>query len=318
MNKEIKVKINNYLKTRGLFFFTLFFIINLLAYLNINNLFIDILSHFRLQYLLVCTMFLVMFVYLTFEDKKFIFTGLVCLLLTAVNGFGIRSYIGAADFTQEGESIKIGLFNVLTQNTNYEKLLEQIQIRTPDIIILQEVDETWLDNIKQLKSDYPYIKELSRYDNFGIALYSKLPLKSAKIEYWTDAEVPVIHAVYADDIEIYGIHTLPPVSKKYFETRNEMLKKINELALKQKIIICGDLNTTIYSPAYRNFISSTNLNDAQIKAKNIYGTWNSRHFPIFRIPLEHILFSENLYLKSFSIGEDFGSDHLPIFTEIGW
>lgn len=319
MTKETKVKLDNYLKTRGLFFFVIFLTINILAYLNIINLFIDIISHFRLQYLLISIIFFIIFIYVTFSDKRFITAILASILLIGMNFYGIHNYIGKKMFANSEQNIKLGLFNVLTQNKNYEKFLNEVKTHNPDIIILQEVDDSWLENIKELKSEYSYNNKLPRDDNFGIALFSKVPLKFCLIEFWTDLDIPVIHAMTTNDIEIYGIHTLPPTGEKYFQIRNEMLEKISTLNRNKntKLIISGDLNTTIYSPAYRKYIKSVELNDAQIFSKNIKGTWNSAHFPIFRIPLEHILFSKNLKLNNFSIGKNFGSDHLPVFAEIG-
>jgi len=318
MNSKFKEKFNNYLKTRGIFFFIIFIAINLIAYLNIINLFVDIFSHFRLQYLFISTVFFVIFIYLSFQNRKFIITALIALLLIGINIVGIRNYIGNKITSEPIQTVKLGLFNVLTSNTNYSKFLEQINKNTPDILILQEVNHNWLNGIEELKTIYPHTIEHPRDDNFGIALYSKKSLKKYEIEYWTEAEVPIIHAITDDGIEIFGIHTLPPIDKKYFSIRNSMLKKISHLSNREKIIICGDFNTTIYSPAYKKFISKSRLNDAQICAKNIQGTWNTRYFAIFRIPLEHILYSNNFKLKSFSIGQNFGSDHLPIFAEIGW
>lgn len=319
MYRNFENKIKNYLKTRGLIFFTIFVIINILAYLNISNLFIDICSHFRLQYLLTSIIFLVIFIYVGARDKKFIILICLTIFLTLFNTYGIRHYFGHPEYSYNSEqSIKIGLFNVLTQNTNYNKLLEQIKLNDPDIVILQEVNDEWLEQLKLIKSNYPYYIENSRDDNFGIALYSKIPLKTSQIEYWTAAEVPVIHAVLTDNIELYGVHTLPPVTKDYFNTRNEMLKKLNDISQTSNngVIICGDLNTTIYSLAYKRFISSKNLKDSQMNAKNISGTWNTRFLPLLRIPLEHILYSTNFNLKDFYIGKDFGSDHLPVFATI--
>lgn len=243
---------------------------------------------------------------------------MVSFLLILINAYGIRHYIGTPELNPNPtQNISIGLFNVLTSNDNYQQLIKQIENEHPKVVILQEIDEKWIDNTTELKTNYPYILQHPREDNFGIAIYSKIPFKSSEIEYWTEAEVPVIHAALINDIEIYGIHTLPPVNENYFKIRNKMLKQINEISDK-KVIICGDLNTTVYSPSYKKFVGAANLQDAQIAAKNVSGTWNTRHFPLFRIPLEHILYSEHFSFKNFYIGKNFGSDHLPIFATIEW
>ncbi len=79
MDNEFIEKFNSYLKTRGLFFFIIFLIINLIAYINKINIFVDILSHFRLQYLFAAIIFFIMFLYLLFSAEKIYSTLVNCI-----------------------------------------------------------------------------------------------------------------------------------------------------------------------------------------------------------------------------------------------
>ena len=319
----MKSKIDNYLKTRGLFFFIVFIFFNIAGLLPLENIAIDIFSHFKFQYILINIFFLFLFVYLSFQNRKFLICSFVSLILICFNFAEVTVYLGKSDIVQSDGSIKIALFNVLTKNNKYNQLKLIINEQKPDIIILQEVDDVWLENIKELKNDYPYFLEYSRLDNFGIALYSKFPLRNSKIETWTDYEVPVITAEIKSNgniLKIYGVHTLPPTGNEYFRVRNEMLSKINELFSNNKypLIIAGDLNTSAYSISYKKYIKSSNLKDAQILAKTLKGTWNAKHFPFMRISLEHVLVSPEIKVQSFDIGKNFGSDHLPVFVDLSF
>ncbi len=320
----MKHKIDNYLKTRSLCVFIVFIFINILANLPYINLYADIFSHFKLQYIIVNILFFVIFIYLSFNNKKFIVCGIISILLICINFKDITPYIGNTPKFESKNTIKIALYNVLTQNKEYNKLTSQISSEMPDIIITQEVDYNWLKSINKLKKDYPYYIEHPRDDNFGIALYSKFPLHNASVENWTDYEVPVINTeikISDKNIKLYCIHTLPPTSKEYLRIRNEMLKKIHDLKKENQntpLIIAGDLNTTIYSFSYKKHIQSANFKEAQSIRKNIAGTWNSKFLPIFRISLEHILVNSKLNVIEFKIGKYFGSDHLPIFVNIGF
>ncbi len=318
----MKNKIDNYLKTRGLLAFIIFVFINIAGLLPFENIYIDIFSHFKFQFVLLGGCFFILFLYLAGLSKKFLIWSIIALIFTGINLVGMRDYFGNTQISKGEKTLKIALFNVLTKNSKYNELQQQVNEQKPDIIILQEVDDIWLENIKELKKDYPYFLEHSRLDNFGIALYSKIPLIEPKIEDWTDYEVPVITAeikLYGEVLKIYGVHTLPPTGSEYFRVRNEMLAKISELSNDsniEKFILAGDLNTTVYSVSYKKYIKSSNLKDAQTLAKTMKGTWNAKHFPFLRISLEHVLLSPDLGVKSFVLGKDFGSDHLPVFVDL--
>ena len=319
----MKSKIDNYLKTRGLFFFIVFIFFNIAGLLPLENIAIDIFSHFKFQYILINIFFLFLFVYLSFQNRKFLICSFVSLILICFNFAAVTVYLGKSGVVKFDNAIKLALFNVLTKNNKYNQLKLMINEQNPDIIILQEVDDVWLENIRELKKDYPYFLEYPRLDNFGIALYSKFPIINSKIETWTDYEVPVITAEIKSNgniLKIYGVHTLPPTSNEYFRVRNEMLSKINEIFSDSKhpLIIAGDLNTSVYSISYKKYIKSSNLKDAQILAKTLKGTWNAKHFPFMRISLEHVFISPEIKVQSFDIGKNFGSDHLPVFVDLSF
>ncbi len=319
----MKSKIDNYLKTRGLFFFIVFIFFNIAGLLPLENIAIDIFSHFKFQYILINIFFLFLFVYLSFQNRKFLICSFVSLILICFNFAAVTVYLGKSGVVKFDNAIKLALFNVLTKNNKYNQLKLMINEQNPDIIILQEVDDVWLENIRELKKDYPYFLEYPRLDNFGIALYSKFPIINSKIETWTDYEVPVITAEIKSNgniLKIYGVHTLPPTGNEYFRVRNEMLSKINEIFSDSKhpLIIAGDLNTSVYSISYKKYIKSSNLKDAQILAKTLKGTWNAKHFPFMRISLEHVFISPEIKVQSFDIGKNFGSDHLPVFVDLSF
>ena len=96
-----------------------------------------------------------------------------------------------------------------------------------------------------------------------------------------------------------------------------MLKNIAaKFSNKQNIIIAGDFNTTRFSHAYKTAIEKTGAIDVQSAQKNLSGTWSTKFPALFRISLDHILISSALSAKDFKIGNNFGSDHLPIYATI--
>lgn len=326
------IKFNIFLKKRVFVLFSIFVFINVFANLPSLNIFVDILSHFKVQYLYISILFSVVFLYFSFFYRKCIFALIISIFLIFVNGLEVSSYcmqpLRMTKTVKNVENnIKLGLFNVLTSNNNYNKLLFEIKLKNPDIIILQEVDENWLNNISNLKDDYPYFVEYPREDNFGMSFYSKYPITKSAVEFWTYHEVPVIFAKVKkgkNEIAFYCVHTLPPVNTEYITVRNKMLQNINKIlnnARKNEdnVIIAGDFNTTIFSPAYKKYIDSP-LNskvvyDAIRYMSKIQGSWNAYHPPVFRVTLEHVLSIPPVIPLETELGNHIGSDHFPIFAE---
>lgn len=321
-NLSMLEKFNKFFIKRVIVLFILFFAVNIVANLASLNIFVDILSHFKVQYFYISFLFLFSFVYLCFVNKKFIIGVILSFCLVYSNYSTISPYYKNLSNIPKGETLKVGLFNVLTSNKHYDKLLDEIKLQNPDIVILQEVDNAWVSNIQSLKKEYPYYKNYPREDNFGISLYSKIPLKNIATEFWDAYSVPVMVAD-TGEIKIYCTHTLPPASFDYIKTRNKMLQRIGEILGKaphrgENVLVAGDLNTTSFSKAYR--LANPSLNSYPIYDAINYipaakGTWNAKHPPFFRITLEHILTTENIVPTKTTLGNPFGSDHLPVFAE---
>lgn len=313
-------KITNYLNNR-LFLLILFLLIcSIISYIPTYNYIIDIISQFKIQYLYLGTSTLIYYIFAYSKTPRTLFKIFIICSLTIVglNLYDIcKNYSPLEDLlSKNNEQIKIGHFNVLTKNDNYHKILEQVETEKPDIILLEEVNETWLKNIEKIRNQYPYFLEHPREDNFGIALYSKKPLKNIVKEAWTDWEIPVIKADLNDNTRLYYIHTLPPI-KSYIQYRNNMLQNISKIINEnqQNLIIAGDLNTAKYSYVYKNYIAKTEIKSAQ-KGFGLKGTWPTSFPPFLRIEIDHILVSEKLFVSSFKTGKSTGSDHLPVFAII--
>lgn len=258
------------------------------------------------------------------RNKISIICILISIIIAGINFTDLSTSFIKEETRKTQNSLTLALFNVKTDNTNYHKVLSEIKENNPDIILLQEVNDIWLTAINELKEKYPYHIEKERFDNFRIALYSKIPFKDYQIEDWSEYEVPVIKATISlkeKDITIYGIHTLPPVSSEYFSIRNIMFQKMQNIILEKQtnLIIAGDFNSTKFSPSYKKYISSTKINDSLDLAGNInIGSWNAYHIAPMRITLEHILSTKDIIPLNYTRGKFIGSDHFPIFVELGY
>jgi endonuclease/exonuclease/phosphatase (EEP) superfamily protein YafD len=156
-------------------------------------------------------------------------------------------------------------------------------------------------------------------DNFGIALYSKLPLDEVDVWHMGRAEVPAIAARVirgAETIMVHAIHVLPPSSRANWIDRNQAL---NELAVKiqtqqQPLIVVGDLNTTSWSAAFGDFVAATDLDDTRV-GFGVQPTFPSDRL-VVRIPIDHCLVSSTISVIDRHVGPNIGSDHLPVVIDL--
>lgn len=169
------------------FWFDIFAILILFAWLlgqlSLLGWISDLASHFQVQYFLAFILLLVF----TLKLRKWYWLPFVLL------GF-VFTYLAIApylSFTVHQQSqgrhhvLRIMQANVLFKNHAYSRVIQTVQKYDPDILSIQEVDPTCLSALKPVLKRYPYhIERVKRGRIYGIALYSKLPLRNASIHYY--------------------------------------------------------------------------------------------------------------------------------------
>lgn len=211
--------------------------------------------------------------------------------------------------------ITLLLSNVYTPNADKHGIVNLVLEKKPDVVILLEVNDAWMESLERIKRKYPYSIWKPRQDNFGIAVFSRLPLINPEIATIGSAGVPsIVCSVEKDGTRtaLIATHTLPPVSGEYFSYRNGQLMQLAERAAAEKgnLIMAGDLNTSMWSACYAEFIEKCGLGNAR-KGFGPLPTWPS-FLPL--LPLDHILCSKGTGVNNLEILANIGSDHLPILA----
>lgn len=276
---------------------------------------LDLTSHFRVQYL-----FLLAVLVLIFSLARKFKTVAILTLFALVNLFYIipAYFPSNSSIRNSGNNHKVLLLNVSTSNNNYELVLKVIRGYGPDFIILEEVDYAWIAKLSILEENYHHSLLRPRTDNFGIALYSKFPFTKAEIVYIGEAEVPSLITGFNINntrFSILGTHPLPPGSAENSRLRNEQLLALSKYVrdLDNSVIVFGDLNSTPWSYHFRNLLKQSGLRDS-CRGYGIQTTWPSFFFPL-RIPLDHCLHSPGIAIMNREIGPNVGSDHFPVIVE---
>ena len=275
---------------------------------------LQLFSHFRLQYLVVSFLLLLVFIAL----RRRGYAGallLVCLL----NGSFIFPWYFDTQEHDKGTDLTFLLANVLSSNTHYERLFDLLDEEDPDVIALLEVSPDWLVELDALRSDYPFSYAEARDGNFGIALFSRLPITSADHVDSPPFGYPTIFAslkIGNDSLHLVATHPMIPVNKTFFEARNEQLQSLPALLQKTAgtTVLIGDLNSGMWEPNYRALEEATGLRNSR-RGFGILPTWPT-FMPFAMIPIDHVLVSKEIGVKSVHTGRRIGSDHLPLIVTL--
>ncbi|HEY9685433.1 MAG TPA: endonuclease/exonuclease/phosphatase family protein [Coleofasciculaceae cyanobacterium] len=297
------------------------FLLSLMGYWSFLGWAADLPSHFKMQYAMILLPCLIAVI--VQKKPQWI---LIALLGLGMNlGELVPDYLSSESPMDTSEQPKvIGRFklmqmNVHTESQTYAEARDAIRKLNPDVISLNEVSETWLENLRPVLQQYPYHVENARDDNFGIALYSKLPFAKSKIHGFVIGGVPSALAAIPFKkhmVTILSTHPYPPMSPAMYKERNELLIAIAQkrMSLGAHLVVVGDLNTTPFSPTFKSFTEATGLRDSR-RGFGYQASWPS-FFPLLWIPIDHILVSDYINVRHREIGPAFGSDHLPVMAEL--
>ncbi|MFC1461794.1 endonuclease/exonuclease/phosphatase family protein [Verrucomicrobiota bacterium] len=286
----------------------------LFGFLGRFSWFLDLFSHFRVQYLLgLC---ILGFVFLAARRRRTaaVFIAFACINLTIVLPLYFGSQAPAPEATR---TLRAMLLNVNTHFGDAERVRQIIQEVNPDILVLEEISSQWVLDLRLLANSYPHSRLQPREDNFGIGLFSKLPFAEGKVVYIGDADVPSIVATVdagQGKLRVIATHPLPPAGAAYSRWRNDQLERLPDYVRSSlPLVLLGDLNVTPWNYHFRRLLKRTGLIDSS-QGQGIQPTWPNYN-PLLLIPIDHCLHSPDICVVSKKIGRDVGSDHYPVIID---
>jgi endonuclease/exonuclease/phosphatase (EEP) superfamily protein YafD len=215
--------------------------------------------------------------------------------------------------------LRILVANVYTANRRHDIVNALIDYEDADLVLLMEVNGPWLAALEDSLNSYPHRVERPRDDNFGIALYSRVPWDAAEVVELGEAEVPSVIARFTiggKKLAAIGTHTLPPMGAERSALRNDQLRAVAKYlrTVEGSRLVMGDLNMTSWSPHFRDLLSEAGLVDSR-RGRGIQPTWTAFR-GLVRLPLDHVLVSPDITVTDRRIGIPIGSDHLPVIVEL--
>jgi endonuclease/exonuclease/phosphatase (EEP) superfamily protein YafD len=278
--------------------------------------FLDLTAHFRPQYAALLALSSAV-AFLRRKRSVALAYGAFAALNLAVVIAPLRGAPRPIDETHE--RLRVVLLNVHTANRHFDRVREYLREANPHVIVLEEVDARWIEELAGLRGQFPHGVSEPRGDNFGIAMLSRLALHDASIVDLGEAGVPSVIArvdYFGRVVTLLATHPLPPVGARYTKLRNEQLSAVASFAerLEAPVILLGDLNVTPWCSEFRRFVRASKLRNGSA-GLGLHATWPSRLWPL-RIPIDHCLISADLRVARKEVGPHVGSDHLPLLVDL--
>ncbi|MEZ6118255.1 MAG: hypothetical protein R3C28_17025 [Pirellulaceae bacterium] len=282
---------------------------------------LDLLSHFRLQFLTgACAM-----LFIAGWARH-----VLCIALFAgavlVNGACVAPYLPFAPTAPSSqERLKLMSINSFFHNQSLDQLAHSVRTVDPDIVFCCEMLARNKRESAEWIAEFPYQVLDNRHETM---LLSKIPIVKSEFRsgHHASRSQPVAEFEWRGRrFTVAGMHTRTPTGRVSASIRNIELDSMASWIRTQDatpLLLVGDWNITPYSPVFQHFLQEAQLQDARV-GKGIMTSWGlgirrkkeSFLQRLTQIPIDHCAYSAGVEIASFSTGPPTGSDHLPIVIE---
>lgn len=225
-----------------------------------------------------------------------------------------------ADAEKPERQLSLLVSNVLMSNRQYSRLLQQISVYRPDVVLTLESDSQWQQALTEIEADYPYRVAVPLDNFYGMHLYSKLELQDADVRFLLSDDIPSIHTTVllrsGEKVKLHCLHPEPPSPTEAYESTlrdAELLMVGNDIKERdESCVVIGDLNDVAWSRTTSLFQRISGLLDPRI-GRYFLNTFHVK-YPLLRWSLDHVFHTNDFGLVRMKRLPDMGSDHFPVFT----
>lgn len=273
---------------------------------------------FRLQYLVVLVAAAVAAVVI----RRFRFAALAAALAAlnfAILDIPLTASVTAAPERPTVGTMRLVVANVEVGNTDFTAVRRLVAQTHPDLFGVTELTPPLARHLAQGLRGYRSRLVEPRDGAYGIGVYSRLPLLSARFERLPADGPPSIVAqvrVAGKPISVVVTHVHTPFAGSIHVRQLDALAAAVRSQLGRRVAVCGDFNTPPWSGPLRTFAADARLRDlygGRAWAAYSWPTWSS----LLRVPLDNCFLGQGLAVTDHRDGPDVGSDHRPLVVDIG-
>jgi len=216
------------------------------------------------------------------------------------------------------DSIKIISCNVLQFNKEHDRFIDLIRKEQPQIFLTMESDAVWENALRELESDYPNVVKVTLDNTYGMHFYTKLKVNKSQVHYFVADDIPSIEAELETQdghrFIFFAVHPPPPSPTEEENSKERdgdllsVAKKVRDY--KMPVVVTGDFNNVAWARSSVLFKKTSKLIDARI-GRGILSTFHANYW-FFRVPLDLLFHSPNVFIDKLFIYPSVGSDHFPM------
>lgn len=222
----------------------------------------------------------------------------------------------AANEAQMAQCFTALSVNVRVKNAELAEVAAQIEEVSPDLLLLMETDQNWIDELQGTLADYPYTLTEPQPHAFGMVFASRLPVADARMVENTHRDTPTLYATIdlpnGENFEFIGLHPKPPLPDWNTEERDRNIVRAGTRTPGNNpdSLVMGDFNDVPWSRTTTHFREEGNWRDPRI-GRGTYPTFPA-DLTALGWPLDQIMLRGSLDLRDFTIMPDNGSDHRAV------
>jgi endonuclease/exonuclease/phosphatase (EEP) superfamily protein YafD len=278
----------------------------------------EIADVFRLQYLVVLVAAAVAALLLR-RPRLAALAAVLAAVNFAVLRIPATPNVTAASSTPASGTLRLVVANVQVGNTDFAAVERLVAQTHPDLFGVSELTPAMARHLGENLRSYRIRVVETRRDAYGIGLYSRVPLLSAKVVRFPATGPPTVVArvrVGGKPVAVVVTHVHTPLAGSIHVRHLHALAAAARSDLGRRVVVCGDFNTPPWSGPLRDFAAHARLRD-------LYGShaWAGYSWPtwayVLRVPIDNCFLSNGVAVVGHHDGPNVGSDHRPLVVDIG-
>jgi endonuclease/exonuclease/phosphatase family metal-dependent hydrolase len=254
--------------------------------------------------------------------RRWVAAGAALAVLVLLAGLVLpRAVSSGSSGSVQGERLQVMTANIEVGRADLEQLSDLVRGEHVDVLSVQELTPEAARamhraGIADLLSER-VLRPASH--SAGSGLYSRYPLR----------RLPTVPGSFemprarlwvpgAEPVELVSVHPNPPVDGTAVADWRGDLRALPHADPEGPIrLLPGDFNATLDHEELRDILGSGYVDAADARGKGLIPTWPSgRRFPP-PVTIDHVLVDERVEVGDVSIHSLTGTDHRPIFVELG-
>jgi endonuclease/exonuclease/phosphatase (EEP) superfamily protein YafD len=279
---------------------------------------LDVMANFRAQYVVILAV-----LGLVVAASRWRRTGLAILGIALVNLFFVAPlFVGSpGDPVAGAPGIRIMSFNLLSTNESYSEVIEYIEATDPDLVLLHEASRPWEVAMRSSGLDYEIVRGRSEDLIFGTLVLARDAVEAVSYGF-AEGDGRAMSLEYQPEdwpvpVKILSSHPLAPTSGERAALRDAQIAFAAGWAAEQDgaYAVVGDLNASPWSSPFRGLVSEGGLRNSQI-GFGVQPSFSAMTILPFRVPIDHLLHSDDLRVRDRRLGPALGSDHFPLIVDL--